>query len=148
MKRLATLFAAIGLAGCGGEDATSAEAYREQAEEICGTAARDAAAVTPPADSAAAVAAYSDAVGKIRQREAVALGELEPPEELEKSHMLLVNASGAIVRSLADLARAAEREDQVAAQAASAAGARAAAQARRAAGELGLSSCGKPGRSQ
>ena len=148
MKRLATLFVVVGLAGCGGENGPSAEAYREQAEEICETAARDAAAVTPPADSAAAVAAYSDAVGEVRQREAAALGELEPPGELEKSHALLVNASGAIVRSLADLARAAEREDQVAAQAASAAGSRAAAQARRAAGELGLSSCGRPGRSQ
>jgi hypothetical protein len=148
VKRLATLFVLVGLAGCGGEDGLSAEAYREQAEEICETATRDAAAVAPPADSAAAVAVYSDAVGEIRQREAVALGELEPPEELEKSHTLLVNASGAIVRSLADLARAAEREDQVAAQAASAAGARAAAQARRAAGQLGLSSCGKPGRSR
>jgi hypothetical protein len=148
VKRLATLFAVFGLAGCGGEDGPSAEAYREQAAEICETSLREAAAVTPPGDSAAAVAAYSDAVGEIRRREAVALGELEPPEELERSHRLLVNASGAIVRSLADLARAAEREDQVAAQAASAAGARAAAQARRAAGELGLSSCGQPGRSQ
>jgi hypothetical protein len=148
VRLLATLFVVVGLAGCGGEDGPSAEAYREQAEAVCETATRDAAAVTPPADPAAAVAAYSEAVGEIRQHEAVALGELEPPEELEKSHTLLVNASGAIVRSLADLARAAGREDQVAAQAASAAGARAAVQARRAAGELGLSSCGKPGRSQ
>jgi hypothetical protein len=139
---------ALVLTGCGGGDGLSADAYREQADEICETATRDAAAVTPPADSAAAVASYSDAVGAIRQREAAALAELAPPEELEESHAALVNASGAIVRSLADLARAAEREDQVAAQAASAAGARAAAQARRAAGELGLSSCGKPGRSQ
>ena len=148
MKLLATILAVVALAGCAGDDEPSAADYREQANRICEAATRDAAAVTPPADSAAAVAAYSDAVGAIRQREAAALDELEPPNKLEKPHRLLVNASGAIVRSLADLARAAEREDQVAAQAASSAGARAAAQARSAAGELGLSSCGKPGRSQ
>ena len=145
MKPLALLALCLVLAGCGGDDGPSAEGYREQAEEICASAATDAAAIAPPADSAEAVAAYSDAVGKIREREAVALSELEPPNELQKSHTLLVNASGAIVRSLVDLTAAAKRGDQTAAQAASTEGARAAAQARRAANELGLSSCGKPG---
>ena len=142
------LLLVLALAGCGGDDGPSAEGYREQAEEICATAVRDAAAVTPPADSAESVAAYSEAVGEIRAREALALDELEPPSELVKSHELLVNASGAIVRSLTDLARAAKREDQTAAQAAAEAGSRAAVQARRAAGELGLVACGKPGRAQ
>jgi len=136
------------LAGCGGDDGSSAQGYREQAEKICVSASRDAAAVTPPSDSAESVATYSDAVAEIREREAVALSKLETPSELEKSHALLVNASGAIVRSLQDLARAAERSDRTAATAAADAGARAAAQARRAANELGLPSCGKPGRAR
>lgn len=148
MRPALLLLVLVALAGCGGDDGPSADGYRQQAEEICATAILDAAAVTSPVDSAESVAAYSEAVGEIRTREAVALSELEPPSELKKSHELLVNASGAIVRSLTDLARAAEREDQTAAQAAAETGARAAVQARRAAGELGLPACGKPGRAQ
>ena len=136
------------LVGCGDDRGPSADAYREQAEQICVAATRDAAAVTPPTDSAKSVATYSTAVGKIREGEAVALSKLEPTGELQKSHTLLVDASGAIVRSLTDLARAAERGDRTAAQAAAADGARAAAQARRAADELELPACGKPGRAR
>lgn len=133
----------LALAGCGGDTSTSE--YRERAEEICTTATREAAEVTPPSDDAASVAEYSDAVAEVRERETVALDELEPPGELESGHRQLVNASGAIVRSLHDLARAAEREDQTAAAAAAATGNRAADQARRAAEELELPSCGQPG---
>ena len=145
MKALSLVALCLVLAGCGGDDGPSAAGYREQAEEICATATREAAAVPPPSDSAESVAAYGAAIGKIRQNEAVALSELEPPDDLEKAHTLLVNASGAIVRSLSDLTAAAKRGDRTAAGAASAAGARAAAQARRAAGELDLPSCGEPG---
>jgi len=145
MRATLLLLLLVAFAGCGGDGGPSIEGYRDEANDICATATRDAAAVTPPADSAESVAAYSEAVGEVRSREAVALSELEPPSELEKSHELLVNASGAIVRSLADLTSAAGRGDQTAAQAAATAGARAAAQARRAANELGLDSCGKPG---
>jgi hypothetical protein len=145
VKLLGLLTLGLALAGCRGDAGPSAAGYREQAEQICRSATSEAAAVGPPTDSAESVAAYSEAVGDIREREAVALSELEPPEGLEESHSLLVNASGAIVRSLDDLTQAARRGDRTAAQAASAAGARAAAQARRAADELGLQSCGKPG---
>ena len=137
------LAAVVALAGCGG--GTSASDYREQAEEICTTATREAAEVPPPSDTAASVAEYGDAVAEIRERETVALDELEPPDELESAHNRLVNASGAIVRSLNDLARAAEREDRQAAAAAAALGDRAADQARRAAEELELPACGQPG---
>ena len=129
-------------ASCGG---TSASDYREQAEEICTAATREAADVPPPSDTAASVAEYGDAVAEIRERETVELDELEPPDELESAHNRLVNASGAIVRSLNDLARAAEREDRQAAAAAAALGDRAADQARRAAEELELPACGQPG---
>jgi hypothetical protein len=143
--RLAPLLCLLlALAGCGG--GTSSDEYREQAEEICTTATREAADVPPPSDTAASVAEYGDAVAEIRQRETVALDELEPPDELQAAHRQLVNASGAIVRSLTDLARAAEREDRDAAAAASASGDRAADQARRAAEELELPRCGQPGR--
>ena len=143
--RIALLVAAaVALAACGG--GTSASEYREQAEEACTTATREAAEVAPPSDTAASVAEYGDAVAEIRQRETVALDELEPPDELESAHRQLVNASGAIVRSLNDLARAAEREDRDAAAAAAAMGDRAADQARRAAEELELPACGQPGR--
>ena len=145
--RLASLCVALALAGCGG-GGTSASEYREQAEEICATATREAAGVAPPSDTAASVAEYGDAVAEIRERETVALDELEPPGELEAGHRQLVNASGAIVRSLQDLARAAEREDRTAATAASANGDRAADQARRAAEELELPSCGQPGQAR
>lgn len=146
MKPVALLALAVALAGCGGSDGgATADTYREQATEICTTATNDAAAVARPSDSAESVAAYAEAVGEIRQREAVALSELEAPEELVKPHTLLVNASGAIVRSLTDLTAAAKRDDQTAAQAAATAGSRAAAQAKRAADELGLSACGNPG---
>ena len=146
MKLLSLLAVALALAGCGGSDDTSsADAYRKQATEICTTATTDAAEVARPSDTAASVAAYGAAVGEIRQRETLALSELEPPDDLEKSHTLLVNASGAIVRSLTDLTAAAKRGDQVAAQAASTAGTRVATQARRAADELGLPACGNPG---
>ena len=142
--RVALLLAAVAaLAGCGG--GTSASDYREQAEEICTTATREAADVPPPSDTAASVAEYGDAVAEIRERETVALDELEAPDELESAHNQLVNASGAIVRSLNDLARAAEREDRQAAAAAAALGDRAADQARRAAEELELPACGQPG---
>jgi hypothetical protein len=142
--RLVLLVAAVtALAGCGG--GTSASEYREQAEEVCTTATREAADVAPPSDTAASVAEYGDAVAAIRQRETVALDELEPPDELESAHRQLVNASGAIVRSLNDLARAAEREDRDAATAAAAMGDRAADLARRAAEELELPACGQPG---
>lgn len=137
----------LALAGCG-DDGTSAAEYREQAEEICTTAAGEAADVPPPSDTAASVAEYGDAVAEIRQRETVALDELDPPGELEPAHTQLVNASGAIVRSLNDLARAAERDDRTAAAAAAAMGDRAADQARRAAEELELSSCGQPGQAR
>jgi hypothetical protein len=137
------LAAVVALAGCGG--GTSASDYREQAEEICTTATREAADVPPPSDTAASVAEYGDAVAEIRERETVALDELEAPDELESAHNQLVNASGAIVRSLNDLARAAEREDRQAAAAAAALGDRAADQARRAAEELELPACGQPG---
>jgi hypothetical protein len=134
------------LAGCGGGPSTSE--YREQAEEICTTATREAAEVTPPTDDAASVAEYSETVAGVRERETVALDELDPPGELESAHRQLVNASGSIVRSLHDLARAAEREDQTAAAAAAATGNRAADQARRAAEELELPSCGQPGQAR
>lgn len=137
----------LALAGCG-DDGTSAAEYREQAEEICTTAAGEAADVPPPSDTAASVAEYGDAVAEIRQRETVALDELDPPGELEPAHTQLVNASGAIVRSLNDLARAAERDDRTAAAAAAAMGDRAADQARRAAEELELPSCGQPGQAR
>jgi hypothetical protein len=145
VKLLVLIAVGIVLAGCGGDGSPSAAGYREQAEEICSTATRDAAAIPPPSDSAESVAAYGESAGAIRERETVALSQLEPPDELRKSHELLVNASGAIVRSLSDLAAAAQRGDRAAAAAASAAGARAAAQARRAAGELELPACGNPG---
>jgi hypothetical protein len=142
--RFALLLGAVAaLAGCGG--GTSASEYRDQAEEICTTASREAAEVPPPSDTAASVAEYGDAVAEVRQRETVALDELEPPDELESAHRQLVNASGAIVRSLNDLARAAEREDRAAAAAAAAMGDRAADQARRAAEELEVPACGQPG---
>jgi len=142
--RVALLLTAVAaLAGCGG--GTSAGDYREQAEEICTTATREAADVPPPSDTAASVAEYGDAVAEIRERETVALDELEPPDELESAHNQLVNASGAIVRSLKDLARAAERGDRQAAAAAAALGDRAADQARRAAEELEVPACGQPG---
>jgi len=137
------LGAVIALAGCGG--GTSASEYREQAEAICTTATREAADVAPPSDTAASVAEYGDAVAEIRERETVALDGLEPPDGLESAHRELVNASGAIVRSLTDLARAAERENRDAAAAAAAMGDRAADQARRAAEELELPACGQPG---
>ena len=137
------LAAAAALAGCGG--GTSASDYREQAEAICTTATREAADVPPPSDTAASVAEYGDAVAEIRERETVALDELEAPDELESAHNQLVNASSAIVRSLNDLARAAEREDRQAAAAAAVLGDRAADQARRAAEELELPACGQPG---
>jgi len=145
LARLAPLLGVVlALAGCGG-DGTSAGEYREQAEEICAAATLEAAEVTPPSDDAASVADYGDAVAKIRKRETVALDELEPPGRLDAAHRQLVNASGAIVRSLNDLARAAEREDRAAAAAAASMGDRAADQARRAAEELELPSCGQPG---
>jgi len=144
---LVSLLCALALSGCG-DDGTSASEYREQAEEICTTATNEAADVPPPSDDAASVAEYGDAVAEIRGRETVALEELEPPEELVAAHTELVNASGAIVRSLNDLARAAEREDRAAAAAAAATGDGAADQARRAAQELELPSCGQPGRAQ
>jgi len=145
--RIALLVAAaVVLAGCGG--GTTASEYREQAEEICTTATREAADVAPPSDTAASVAEYGDAVAEIRERETVALDELEPPDGLEAAHGQLVNASGAIVRSLNDLARAAEREDRDAAAAAAAMGDRAADQARRAAEELELPACGQPGQAR
>jgi len=132
------------LAACGG-DGTSAEEYREQATEICETATIEAAELDPPSDSAESVAAYGEAAAAIREREVVALDELDPPEELAADHRLLVNASGAIVRSLNDLAAAAEREDRAAAAAAAGAGTRAAIQARQAASDLELPRCGQPG---
>ena len=142
--RLAALAALVlALSGCGG--GTSAADYRDEATGICETATREAAAVAPPDDSAEPVAVYSDAVAEIRQRETVALDELEPPDDLRADHTLLVNASGAIVRSLLDLARAAERGDRDAATAAAGAGSRAADQARRAAEGLDLPACGQPG---
>lgn len=131
------------LAGCGG--GPSAEGYREAATEICTEAAADVSAIPPPGDDAAAVARYSDAVGEIRARETVALDELEPPDELEAQHTQLINASGAVVRSLQDLARAADRNDRTAAAAAAESGARAADGARRAAEDLGVPACGQPG---
>ena len=143
--RLAPLLCLLlALAGCGG--GTSANEYRAQAEEICTSATREAAGIPPPSDTAASVAEYGDAVAGIRERETVALDELDPPDDLQAAHRQLVNASGAIVRSLTDLARAAEREDRDAAEAAAAAGDRAADQARRAAAELELPLCGQPGR--
>jgi len=144
-SRLAPLLGTLlALAGCGGSS-TSAGEYREQADAICTAATREAAEVTPPSDDAASVAEYGDAVAAIRERETVALDELAPPGQLEAAHRQLVNASGAIVRSLNDLARAAEREDRAAAAAAASMGDRAADQARRAAEELELPSCGQPG---
>ena len=142
LRAVLLLAAVAALAGCGG--GTSASDYREQAEEICTTATREAADVPPPSDTAASVAEYGDAAAEIRERETIALDELEPPDELESAHDQLVNASGAIVRSLNDLARAAEREDRQAAAAAAALGDRAADQARRAAEELELPACGQP----
>ena len=145
--RLASLLSLLlAFAGCGG--GTSASEYREQAEKICTTATGEAADVPPPSDTAASVAEYGDAVAGIRQRETVALDELDPPDELRAAHRQLVNASGAIVRSLNDLARAAEREDRDAAAAAAATGDRAADQARRAAEELELPACGQPGQAR
>lgn len=132
------------LAACGG-DGTSTDEYREQATEICETATREAAELDPPSDSAESVAAYGEAAAAIREREVVALDELDPPDELAADHRLLVNASGAIVRSLNDLAAAAEREDRAAAAAAASAGTRAAIQARQAASDLELPRCGQPG---
>ena len=144
--RLASLSCVLlALAGCGGGNRLSASEYREQAQEICTTATREAAVLAPPTDDADSVAEYGDAVAEIRERETVALDELEPPGEIEAGHRQLVDASGAIVRSLRDLARAAEREDRDAAAAAAATGDRAADQARRAAEELELPSCGQPG---
>jgi len=142
--RVLVLSVAVLVAGCGGGGA-SADEYREEATEICTEAAADVSAVPPPGDDAASVARYSDAVGAIRERETVALNELEPPDELEAQHTKLINASGAVVRSLQDLARAAERGDRTAAAAAAESGARAADQARRAAEDLGLPACGQPG---
>jgi hypothetical protein len=144
--RLAWLCALLALAGCGGGG--SAIEYRKQAEQICTTAARETAGVAPPGDDAASVAEYGDAVAAIRERETLALDELEPPGELETAHRQLVNASGAIVRSLHDLARAAEREDRAAAATAAATGDRAADQALRAAEELELPACGQPGQAR
>jgi hypothetical protein len=132
------------LGACGG-DGTSADEYREQATEICETATREAAELDPPSDSAQSVAAYGAAAAAIREREVVALDELDPPEELAADHRLLVNASSAIVRSLNDLAAAAEREDRAAAAAAASAGTQAATQARQAASDLELPRCGQPG---
>ncbi len=143
---LARVLSVLALAGCGGDDAPSAEEYRADATEICQTATLEAAELEPPSDSAASVAEYGEAAAAIREREAVALDGLEPPEELAADHRRFVNASGAVVRSLHDLAAAAGREDRTAAEAASAAGARAAVQARQAASDLGLPDCGQPGR--
>jgi hypothetical protein len=134
----------VALAGCVGDE-PSADAYREAATEICTEAAADVSAVPPPGDDAVSVARYSHAVGEIRERETVALDELEPPDELETAHTKFINASGAVVRSLQDLARAAERNDRTAAAAAAESGARAADQARRTAEDLGLPACGQPG---
>ena len=142
-QRIAVLGSVVALAGCGG--GTSASEYREQAEEICTTATSEASEVPPPSDTAESVAEYGDAVAEIRERETVALDELDPPDDLEAAHRQLVNASSAIVRSLNDLARAAERDDRTAAAAAAAMGDRAADQARRAADELELPACGQPG---
>jgi hypothetical protein len=145
---LALVLCVLALAGCAGDGAPTAEEYRTEATEICQTATLEAAELDPPSDDAASVAEYGEAAAAIREREAVALDELEPPEELEADHRLLVNASGAIVRSLNDLAAAAGREDRAGAAAAAAAGARAAIQAREAASDLGLPQCGQPGQPQ
>ena len=144
---LALLLAlAAPLAGCTGDgEGTSAAEYREQATEICATATNEAAELDPPSDDAESVAEYGAAAAEIREREVVALEELDAPEELADDHRRLVNASGAIVRSLHDLAAAAEREDRAAAAAAAAAGTRAATQAREAASDLELPRCGQPG---
>ena len=144
MKAVVALVLVLTAAGCGG-GGSSADDYRDEATAICEEASADVSAVPPPGDSAEDVATYSDAVAEIRSRETVALDELEPPDDLAKSHTLLVNASGAVVRSLRDLARAAERGDRDAASGAAANGARAADQARRAAEELELPACGQPG---
>lgn len=141
---LAALLCALALAGCGEDDA-SADAYREQATEICVTAADAAAELDSPEDSAASVSDYAAAAAEIREREVVALDELDAPEELSEEHRRFVNASGLVVRSLRDLAAAAGRDDRAGAAAAAAQGARAAQQAREAASELELPRCGLPG---
>jgi hypothetical protein len=146
MTRISILAALVlVLAGCAGDDGPSADEYREQATAICETATRDAAELERPEDDAASVAEYATAAAEIREIEAVALDALEPPGELEAEHRRLVNASGAIVRSLRDLAAAAEREDRAAAQASAAAGTQAATQARESASALELPRCGQPG---
>ena len=143
---LGALVAVAALAGCAGDDdGTSAAYYRQQATEICEAATSEAAELDPPSDDAESVAEYGEAAAEIREREVVALEELDPPEELAAEHRRLVNASGAIVRSLHDLAAAAEREDRARAAAAAAAGTQAATQAREAASGLELPRCGQPG---
>lgn len=136
------------LAGCGGGGDGSPDDYRQAANAVCTRAAAAAMAIPSPSDSAESVAAYSGAVGAIREDETRDLAALDPPNDLEEAHTDLVNASGAIVRSLHDLEQAARRADKQAAAAAAATGARAAVKARAAASELELDACGRPGKAR
>jgi hypothetical protein len=87
LRRALAICAALSLlAGCG-EDAMSADEYRERARAICTDADRASDEVTPPTRSTnAAIADYFKRILAVNDRTTKRFDELEPPDELQDAH--------------------------------------------------------------
>ena len=98
MRRALLIAACLSvLAGCGGDDALSADEYREQAKTICTEADRASDKVTPPTRATnAAIADYFSRILAVNDRTTKRFEELEPPGELEDAHSdaLAANRAG------------------------------------------------------
>lgn len=103
---LLSLLALVPLGCGGGDDRLSAEEFRRQANEACRELGRETEAVAEP-QSLAEVEAFATRLADVGREGRVALGELEPPEELEGDYdRLLENLDEtiAIVERLGDAA--------------------------------------------
>ena len=142
---LAALLALAVLAGGCGDDGTSAEDYRAQANAICADAKQQAGELPPPAgDTAEAVAEYAGARAPIVREELEALGELDPPDELADGHEQLLRHTELEAQALENLEQAAAADNRGGAEIAARQGRRAAEQRARTATELELQECVLP----
>lgn len=129
-------------AGCGGDDAPSAEDYVRQGADVCERAANDAKDLERPSgDSSEAVETYAKAYLPIARRRLEGLRALEPAEDDERFHERLILEQERFVAAVETLGEAGGRDDRATSARAAQEGAAAAGRSALLFRELGLEAC-------
>ena len=113
MRRLGFLLALVLLAGCGGEDRLSKEAYQAEVRKVGTTLGSALGGIDTNAsgDELAQAGKQVEGLQVALRKAADDLDELSPPEEVEGAHTKLVQGIRGFADDLEDLGDAIRRND-------------------------------------